>query len=203
MGNYSLPSSRRENNALASESDLTGAKFEKIPFRIEDARKRAATEGAPQHPAAARSTSWSSNDRPVAPGRQRLATVSEHDGMEAMPYEHDAIQREKMRRVNDVMRVSSITACGQRLFQWRRNSRSAVSVSRTRRRLERRFWSGHARSLHREFLRKVPPPGVAADIRLRIRMPAPESAAPCYRSGTHTLARQRPGARLLPPDLSG
>src|SRR5215470_16372530 len=144
MGNYYLLCSRQEHNALASQSDLTGAKFDKASFWIEDAPKRDATERAPQHPAAARSTSWSSNDRPVAPGRRRQASTSEHDELEAMPYEHDAIQRKKMRRVNDVMRVSSVTAGGQQLLQWRRDSRSAVSASRTRRRLERRFWSGHA-----------------------------------------------------------
>src|SRR5262245_16049017 len=82
-------------------------------------------------------------------------------------------------------------------------SRRSVIALRTRHRLEQRFWSGHARSLHREFPRKVPPPGVAAGNRPRIRRPAPESAALYYRSGTHTLARRRPGARPLPPDLLG
>src|SRR5262245_29734655 len=82
-------------------------------------------------------------------------------------------------------------------------SRPSVIALRTRHRLERRFWSGHARSLHREIPRKVPPLGVAAGNRPRIRRPAPESAALYYRSGTHTLARRRPGARQLPPDLLG
>jgi hypothetical protein len=62
---------------------------------IEAAAERDATEGAPQHPAAARSTSWSSNDRPVAHGQERLATTSERDEMEAMLYEHDAVQKKK------------------------------------------------------------------------------------------------------------
>jgi hypothetical protein len=70
-GNYSLLRSGREHNALASQSDLTGAKFDKASFRIEVAPKRDATERAPQHPAAARST-----------GR---------DEMEAMPNEYEAI----------------------------------------------------------------------------------------------------------------
>ena len=109
--------------------------------------------------------------------------------------------KRKMRRVNDVMRVSSVTAGGQPLFQWRRRSRRSVIASRTRPLLERHFWSWHARSLHREFPRKGPPPGVAAGNRPRIRRPAPESAALYYRSGTHTLARRRPGARPLPPNL--
>ena len=83
----------RGHNALASQSDLTGAKFDKASFWIKDAPKRDATQGAPQHTAAARSTSWSSNDRPVAPGRRRLATASGRDEMEAMPYGYDAIQK--------------------------------------------------------------------------------------------------------------
>jgi len=50
---------------------------------------------APQHPAAARSTSGSSNERPVAHGQERLATTSERDEMQAMLYEHDAVQKKK------------------------------------------------------------------------------------------------------------
>jgi len=95
MGNYYLLCPRQEHNALASQSDLTGAKFDKAYFWIEDTPKRGATERAPQHPAAARSTSWSSNDRPDAHGRRRPATASERDEKEGMPYEHDAIQRKK------------------------------------------------------------------------------------------------------------
>jgi hypothetical protein len=57
---------------------------EKTTGWIEAATERDATEGAPQHSAAAQSTNWSSNDRPVAHGRERLATASERDEMEAM-----------------------------------------------------------------------------------------------------------------------
>jgi hypothetical protein len=66
---------------------------EKTTGWIEAAAERDATEGAPQHPAAARSTSWTSNDRPVAQGQERLATTSERDEMEAMLSEHDAVQK--------------------------------------------------------------------------------------------------------------
>jgi hypothetical protein len=68
---------------------------EKTTGWIEAAAKREATEGAKQHPAAARSTSWSSKDRPVAHGRERLATASERDEMEAMLHERDAVQKKK------------------------------------------------------------------------------------------------------------
>jgi len=68
---------------------------EKTTGWIEAAAERDATEGAPQHPAAARSTSRSSYDRPVAHGQERLATTSERDEMEAMLYEHDAVQKKK------------------------------------------------------------------------------------------------------------
>jgi hypothetical protein len=68
---------------------------EKTTGWIEAAAERDATEGAPQHAAAARSISWSSNERPVAHGEERLATTSERDEMEAMLYEHDAIQKKK------------------------------------------------------------------------------------------------------------
>src|SRR5262249_44300576 len=108
-----------------------------------------------------------------------------------------------MRRVNDVMGVSSVTAGGQPLFRWRGRSRGSVFASPTRRPVERQFLFRAARSLHRESPHKAPPPAVAVGNRLRIRMPAPEAVAPCYRSGTHTLARLRPGARRLSPDLSG
>ena len=68
---------------------------EKTTGWIEAAAERDATEGAPQHPAAARSTGRSSNERPVAHGQERLATTSERDEMEAMLYEHDAVQKKK------------------------------------------------------------------------------------------------------------
>jgi hypothetical protein len=68
---------------------------EKTTGWIEAAAERDATEGAKQHPAAAQSTSRSSNDRPVAHGQERLATASERDEMEAMLYEHDAVQKKK------------------------------------------------------------------------------------------------------------
>jgi hypothetical protein len=57
---------------------------EKMTGWIEAAAERDATEWTPQHPAATRSTNWSSNDRPVAHGQERLATASERDEMEAM-----------------------------------------------------------------------------------------------------------------------
>jgi hypothetical protein len=65
---------------------------EKTTGWIEDAPRRDATEEAPQHPAATLSTSWSSNDRPVADGQERLATASERDEMETMLCEHGAVQ---------------------------------------------------------------------------------------------------------------
>ena len=68
---------------------------EKTTGWIEAATERDAIEGAPQHTAAARSTSWTSNDRSVAQGQERLATTSERDEMEAMLYEHDAVQKKK------------------------------------------------------------------------------------------------------------
>jgi hypothetical protein len=68
---------------------------EKTTGWIEAAAERDATEGAKQHPAAARSTSRSSNDRPVAHGQERLATVTERDEMKAMLHERDAVQKKK------------------------------------------------------------------------------------------------------------
>ena len=68
---------------------------EKTTGWIEAAAERDATEGAPQHSAAARSTSWSSNERPVAHGQERLATTSERDEMDAMLYEHDEVQKKR------------------------------------------------------------------------------------------------------------
>ena len=68
---------------------------EKTTGWIEAAAERDVTEGAKQHQTAARSTSRSSNDRPVAQGQERLATTSERDEMEAMLSEHDAVQKKK------------------------------------------------------------------------------------------------------------
>ena len=68
---------------------------EKTTGWIEAAAKCDATEVAPQHPAAVRSTSGASNERSVAHGQERLATTSERDEMEAMMYEHDAVQKKK------------------------------------------------------------------------------------------------------------
>jgi hypothetical protein len=68
---------------------------EKTTGWIEAAAERDVTEMAKQHPAVARSTSWASNDRPVAHGRERLATASERDEMEAMLHERDAAQKKK------------------------------------------------------------------------------------------------------------
>jgi hypothetical protein len=65
------------------------------PAYRQAAAERDATEGAPQHPTAARSTSGASNEGPVAHGQERLATPSERDEMEAMLYEHDAVQKKK------------------------------------------------------------------------------------------------------------
>ena len=68
---------------------------EKMTGWIEAPAERDATEGAKQRPAAARSTSRSSNDRPVAHSQERLATSSERDEMEAMLHELDAVQKKK------------------------------------------------------------------------------------------------------------
>jgi hypothetical protein len=68
---------------------------EKTTGWIEAAAERDVTERAKQRPAASRSTSRSSNDRPVAQGQERLATTSERDEMEAMLSEHDAVQKKK------------------------------------------------------------------------------------------------------------
>ena len=68
---------------------------EKTTGWIEAAAERDATKVAPQHPAAARSTSGSSNERPVAHGQERLATKSERDEMQAMLYEHGGVQKKK------------------------------------------------------------------------------------------------------------
>jgi endogenous inhibitor of DNA gyrase (YacG/DUF329 family) len=65
---------------------------EKTTGWIEAAAERDATEAAKQHPVAARSTSQSNNDRPIAHGHERLATTSERDEVDAMLYEHDAAQ---------------------------------------------------------------------------------------------------------------
>jgi hypothetical protein len=68
---------------------------EKTTGWIEAPAESDATDGAKQHPAAARSTSRSSNDRPVAHGQERLATASERDEMEAILHERDAVQKNK------------------------------------------------------------------------------------------------------------
>ena len=68
---------------------------EKTTGWIEAAAERDATEGAKQYPAAAQSTSRSSNDRSVAHGQERLATASERDEIDAMLCEHDAAQKKK------------------------------------------------------------------------------------------------------------
>ena len=68
---------------------------EKTTGWIEAAAERDATEGTPQHPAAARSTSGSSNDRTVAHGHERLATASERDEVIAMLYKPDVVQNTK------------------------------------------------------------------------------------------------------------
>jgi hypothetical protein len=68
---------------------------EKTTGWIEAPSESAATEVAKQHPAAARSTSRSSNDRPVAHGQERLATASERDEMQAILHDRDSVQKKK------------------------------------------------------------------------------------------------------------
>ncbi|HEX5083234.1 MAG TPA: hypothetical protein VFY40_14405 [Blastocatellia bacterium] len=68
---------------------------EKTTGWAEAAAKRDATEVTQQHQAAAQSTIWSSNDRIVEHGQERLATASERDEMEAMLCKHDAVQKKK------------------------------------------------------------------------------------------------------------
>jgi len=62
---------------------------------IEAAARRNATVEAKRHATGARSTSGWSSDRPVAHGRERLATASERDEVDALLYTPTAVQNTK------------------------------------------------------------------------------------------------------------
>jgi len=68
---------------------------EKTTGWIEAVAECDATEGAKQHSSGARSTSRSSNDRPVAHGQERMATESERDEINDMVYKPDVVQNTK------------------------------------------------------------------------------------------------------------
>ncbi len=65
---------------------------EKTTGWIEAAAKRNATEELNRGKAGARSTSGSSDDRPVAHGQERLATIAERDEVDAILYLLDPSQ---------------------------------------------------------------------------------------------------------------